>query len=140
MIYTRTAVGRPNEKNTTSAHWRSHVEREIKLPVTDTSSLLKKIRGVASYSRTEYIRDVVYGRKEDKKKIRLRVLDNFESQQIDVTNKYKVSIEGGIRKEIEEIIYKGNLIDDAFTAISLQGNFKEENSYEKIRNNSWSDN
>ncbi len=111
----------------------SHTEQEIKLPVSDISSVLKKIRKIASYSRTEYIRDVVYGRKEDKKKIRLRILDNFEFQCLDATNKYRVSVEDGVKKEIEEIVYKGNCVDEARTMISLQGDFVEENSYEKIR-------
>src|SRR3989338_7105468 len=110
-----------------------HTEQEIKLSVSDISSVLKKIRKIASYSRTEYIRDIIYGRKEDKKKIRLRILDNFEFQSINATNKYRVSIENGVKKEIEEIVYKGNCFDEAFAMISLQGDFIEENSYEKIR-------
>ena len=38
-----------------------------------------------------------------------------------------------MKKEIEEIVYKGNCVDEARTMISLQGDFVEENSYEKIR-------
>lgn len=110
----------------------SHVEEEIKIQVSDISSMLNKIRKIAKYSRTLYIRDIIYGT-EDKKKIRLRIQDNFEFQSLNAIYKYKVSIQDGIKKEIEEIIYKGNSKDEALAMISLQGTFKEENSYEKTR-------
>lgn len=111
----------------------SHTEQEIKLPVTDISTTLAKIRRVATYSRTEYIRDVIYGNTTDKRKIRLRVHDNFEFQTLNATHKYKVSVEEGIKKEVEETVYRGNSTEEALAMISLQGDFKEENSYEKMR-------
>jgi len=110
----------------------SSVEEEIKIRVSDVPSILNKIRNVSKYSRTEYIRDIIYGA-DDKKKIRLRIQDNFEFQSLNAIYKYKVSVQDGIKKEIEEIIYKGNSKEEALSMISLQGNFKEENSYEKIR-------
>lgn len=109
------------------------VEQEIKLEVKDVSTMLSKIRSIAKYARTEYVRDVIYGREEDKKKIRMRIEDNFESSLVEVTYKYKVGAEEGIKKEIEETLYEGNSCDDALRTISLQGNFAEENSYEKMR-------
>jgi adenylate cyclase class IV len=109
------------------------LEEEIKLPVTNISQILNKIRGVASYIRTEYMRDIIYGRKEDKKKIRLRIFDDFIHQECNVIHKYKVSVKDGIKREMEEVVYKGSLLDDAFSAINNLGDFKEENSYEKTR-------
>ena len=111
----------------------SYIEQEIKLPVQDIASTLQKIRTLAEYSRTDYLRDIIYGQEGDKKKIRLRIKDNFEFQAVNVTHKYKVSVNDGIKKEIEETVYNGNFIDEALGMISLQGAFKEENSYEKIR-------
>lgn len=111
----------------------SKIEREIKLEVRDISATLSKIRSLAKYTRTEYIRDVIYGRNDDKKKIRMRTRDNFECPHIDVTYKYKVAVEQNIKKEIEETLYGGNSHEDALSTISSQGNFVEENSYEKTR-------
>lgn len=109
------------------------IEKEIKLEIHDISTSLQKIREVAKYVRTQYIRDVIYGIKDDKKKIRLRIEDNFETQSVDATHKYKVAVDEGIKKEIEEIVYKGNSLKDALEMIHLQGDFVEENSYEKTR-------
>lgn len=109
------------------------IEQEIKLSVADIASVIEKVRGIGRYVKTEYIRDVIYGCAEDKKKIRLRILDNFEFQAINATHKHRVAIEDGVTKEIEEILYKGNSFEEALSAISSHGDFKEENSYEKIR-------
>ena len=109
------------------------LEEEIKLPVQDIPSMLSKIRSVAKYVRTEYLRDIIFGVKNDKKKIRLRIQDNFEFRLVDATYKYRVAVEDGIKKEIEETLYKGNSSEDALKIISSQGAFVEENSYEKTR-------
>lgn len=111
----------------------TQVEEEIKLKVDDISTVLPKVRSFAKYVRTEYIRDVIYGQRDGKKKIRLRIEDNFESQLIDATYKYKVAVHEGIKKEIEEFLYKGPSREEALRAIAAQGDFVEENSYEKIR-------
>ncbi len=111
----------------------SKIEQEIKLEVQDISVTLSKIRSIAKYARTEYLRDVIYGRTEDKKKIRMRTQDNFECPLIDVTYKHKIAGEEGIKKELEEILYRGNSNETALQIISSQGNFIEENSYEKMR-------
>jgi adenylate cyclase class IV len=63
----------------------------------------------------------------------LRVQDNFESRLVDATYKSKVSVEEGIRKEIEETLYKGDSCENALEIIAFRGDFVEENSYEKIR-------
>ncbi|MFH1178455.1 MAG: hypothetical protein V1711_01905 [bacterium] len=107
-------------------------EEEIKLAVQDIPAMLSKIRSVAKYVRTEYLRDVIYGTKGEKKKIRLRIQDNFEFRLVDATYKYRVAVEEGIKKEIEETLYKGNSCEDALEIISSQG-LVEENSYEKTR-------
>lgn len=108
-------------------------EEEIKLPVQDIPAMLAEIRTIAKYVRTEYLRDVIYGVPDDKKKIRLRIQDNFEFRLVDATHKYRMTIEEGIKKEIEETLYKGNSCEDALKIISSQGEFVEENSYEKTR-------
>lgn len=111
----------------------SKTEKEIKLQVHDIASTLQRIRSCARYIRTEYIRDLIYGEDGSKKKIRLRIQDNFEYQTINAVHKYKIALEEGVRKEIEEIVYQGNSLDEALYMIKTQGNFKEENSYEKTR-------
>ncbi len=98
----------------------------------DVPTILPKIRSVAKYVRTEYIRDVIYGTSGEKKKIRLRIQDNFEFRLVDATYKYRVTVEEGIKKEIEETLYKGNSCEDALKIIASQG-LAEENSYEKMR-------
>ena len=55
----------------------SKLEEEIKLPMQDIPATLSKIRAIAKYVRTEYLRDVIYGTGGEKKKIRLRIQDNF---------------------------------------------------------------
>jgi len=110
-----------------------NLEEEIKLAVHDIPAILSKIRSVAKFVRTEYLRDVIYGVSGEKKKIRLRVQDNFEFRLVDATNKYRVAVEDGVKKEIEETLYKGNSCEDALKIISSHGNFVEENSYEKTR-------
>ncbi len=109
------------------------LEEEVKLAVQDIPAVLAKIRSVAKYVRTEYVRDVIYGTKDEKKKIRLRIQDNFEFRLVDATYKYRVAVEDGVKKEIEETLYKGNSCEDALKFIASQGDFVEENSYEKIR-------
>ena len=83
-------------------------EEEVKLIVDNIPQVLQKIKKVAQYSHTEYIRDIIFGLTGEKQKIRLRAKDNFISTAIDATYKYKVEVKEGIKKEIEETIYKGN--------------------------------
>ncbi len=109
------------------------LEEEIKLSVQDISGALAKIRSIAKYVQTEYLRDVIYGVPDEKKKIRLRIQDDFERQLVDVTHKYRIAVEEGVKKEIEETLYKGTSCEDALSVISSQGEFVEENSYEKMR-------
>ena len=46
------------------------IEKEVKFTIADISAMLKKIRKVAKFSRSEYIRDTIYGMEGEKKKIR----------------------------------------------------------------------
>jgi hypothetical protein len=108
-------------------------EEEVKIKIDNIPTTIRKLRSIAKYIRTEYIKDIIFGNSDDKKKIRLRIEDNLECQTINVTYKYKVSIDGDIKKEIEETLYRGNSFEDAVKMIGMQGNFKEENSYEKTR-------
>lgn len=110
------------------------IEKEIKFEVKDIISTLNTIRDVASFSRTEYIRDIIFGTKEGKKKIRMRITDNFLVPSIEVIYKNRArKKEQGVKVEIEEMLYKGNNVEDAMKAIKKQGDFSEENSYEKMR-------
>jgi adenylate cyclase class 2 len=111
----------------------SVVEEEVKIAVDDVPEMLAKIRSVAAYVRTEYLRDVIYGLPAEKKKIRLRIQDNFEYRAVEATHKYRLNVEGGVKREVEETVYKGNSCDEAVAAITSQGAFVEENSYEKTR-------
>jgi len=113
----------------------SSTEEEVKLPVESISDILNKIRTVGKYSRTEYIRDVVYGDKSSKeaKKIRLRISDNLEYSLVEATRKYRITEDSDVKREVEETIYKGSSEDEALSMIELQGEFAEENSYEKTR-------
>lgn len=108
-------------------------EMEIKLPLKNIAEMLQKVRSIAHYSATLYIRDIVFGAGEHEKKIRLRIQDNCNFQSIDATKKYKVDIVKNIKKEIEETIYKGESYTEAIKNIEKKGPYKEENSYEKIR-------
>lgn len=111
------------------------IEKEIKFPVKDINAILEKINkeGVGKFSRAEYIRDIIYGSTNDERKIRLRLQNNFENLSVEASYKHKIDYTGDIKTEVEEIIYKGDQIKNALIAIRQQGNFKEENSYEKIR-------
>ncbi len=76
-------------------------EKEVKFFVKDVASTLIPIRKIAKFSRTEYIRDVIFGASTGKRKIRLRLQDNFEDHSIEVMYKYKIDGEGSIKTEIE---------------------------------------
>jgi hypothetical protein len=110
-----------------------NIEEEIKLSVKDISDILDRIRKIAKHATTYYIRDIIYGNKKEDKKIRLRIEDNFSFRTINSTRKYKIDLKENVKKEIEEIVYKGENYEDALAAIKMQGDFQEENSYEKTR-------
>lgn len=111
------------------------IEKEIKFPVKDVNAVLKKINkeDIAKFSRTEYVRDIIYGSVGDNRKIRLRLENNFENLLVEAIYKHKIDYADSIKAEVEEIIYKGDQIKDALSVIKQQGDFNEENSYEKIR-------
>jgi adenylate cyclase class IV len=111
------------------------IEKEIKFPVNDVNTILEKINkeNVAKFFKTEYIRDIIYGSTNNNRKIRLRLQNNFENLLVEAIYKHKIEDADNAKVEVEEIIYKGNQIKDALIAIKNQGDFKEENSYEKIR-------
>jgi len=109
------------------------IEEEVKLPVKDIPEILEKIRKIAKHATTFYIRDVVYGNKKEDKKIRLRIEDDFVFKTIDATRKYILDLKENVKREIEEIVYKGENYNEAIKAIKRHGEYKEENSYEKTR-------
>ncbi len=117
----------------------SKTEIEIKLPVKDIVSTLRKIRELATYSHSEYIRDVIYGLKGVKdKKIRLRYSDSLYKLNIEAIYKGRAGLkkngkESKEKIEIEKHIYSGNSPIEALSSIMIEGKYKEENSYEKMR-------
>jgi adenylate cyclase class IV len=112
---------------------KTHVEKEAKFAVTDIAAVLPKLRAQCVYSRTEYIKDVIWGSADDTRKIRLRVTDAFGARRVEAIRKYRVQGEAGLKTEVEEFVYAGESREDAVAAIQNQGAYKEENSYEKIR-------
>ena len=111
----------------------TEIEKEVKFQVNDIAQSLSDIRRIAKFSKAEYIRDIVYGEKENNKKIRLRITDTFKNVLLNAMYKYKIGSANGIKSEIEEIIYNGSDMNEALEAIRRKGEFKKENSYEKIR-------
>ena len=111
------------------------IEKEIKFQVKDINDILEKIskENIAKFSRTEYMRDIIYGSFGDNRKIRLRLQNNFENLSVEAIYKHKIDYYDDIKTEVEEIIYKGDSIKNALSTIKRQGDFKQENSYEKIR-------
>jgi len=123
-------------------HREIKVEEELKFPVKDINEIIKKINetGIVDFSKTEYIRDVIYGSNENDRKIRLRSQNNFKNYSVEVLFKDKIEqCNDGVKREVEETIYKGINEKDALLSIKKQGEFKEENSYEKIRSTYLSD-
>lgn len=117
-------------------HREIKVEKEVKFKVKDINSTIEKINkaDIVNFSKTEYVRDVIYGSDQDSRKIRFRIQNNFQNHYVEVLFKNKVAYyDDGIKREVEETIYKGDKIREALSAIKEQGDFKEENSYEKIR-------
>jgi len=108
-------------------------EKELKFFVKDISSALPVIRKISKFQGVEYLKDIIYGCKENKKKIRLRLIDSFDKSSIEVTYKHRINSSDGVKTEIEEVLYEGTNKDKALSIIAQQGSFKKENSYEKIR-------
>lgn len=109
-------------------------EKEVKFKVNNIYDILERVKGVAKYSRTEHIRDTIMGTgNKGDKKIRLRVMHNFQNAQVEATFKFKIGEKDGIKTEIEDTIYKGDSVKDALKLIKNYGDYGEENSYEKMR-------
>ena len=109
-------------------------EIEIKLPVKDIVMILRRIREISTYSHTEYIRDVIYGLKGEKgKKVRLRYCDSLYKLTVEAIYKGKAGGKNKEKVEIEKQIYSGNSPAETLSSIMTEGDYKEENSYEKMR-------
>ncbi|MCS7092297.1 MAG: hypothetical protein NZM26_03025 [Patescibacteria group bacterium] len=115
-----------------------NIEQELRFEVDDIDDALQKLNSFATFQGVEYILDTIYGSENQKEKIRYRISNTFSQRLIEVTSKNKVENENKnskIKTEIEEILYKGDDENHAISAINEKGNYKKENSYEKIRIN-----
>lgn len=109
------------------------IEVETKFLIDDISVVLEKLADVACYNGCEYIRDTIYNL--DDARLRLRVKNNFEKKEIEAMFKHRVGGGEGLKVEVEELVYKGDNLDEAMNKIKSLGEFVEYNSYEKIRLN-----
>ncbi len=112
---------------------KKKVETEVKFAVKDIGVTLSQLCQLCTLRCTEYIRDSIYGVVGEPKKIRLRVENTFDSVKIEAIYKYLLNTDGGLKNEMEETIYAGSVLEDAQRAIQEEGQFVEENSYEKVR-------
>lgn len=110
-----------------------NIEKEIKLPISDVPAMLAALRDTGQPGETSYIRDSIFGTKSHQRRIRMRLVDNFFGQRIVVEYKYPIESKDGIKTEVEERLYEGTDLRAAVAAIQGQGDFQEQNSYEKIR-------
>jgi len=114
-----------------SNNLKRKTEVETKFFVGDVMGMLGQLRNVATYVKTEYLRDVIYNFEE--KRIRLRVHELFNKREVNAIYKYRIAGHDGLKTEIEETVYEGENTEEALLAISKHGNFEKANSYEKIR-------
>lgn len=111
------------------------IEKEIKFQILDINTILSKLSQMKNihFLKTVYIRDIIFGTANNHK-IRLRTENDFSTHAlVEAIYKYRINDEKHIKTEVEDIIYRGENIDDAICEIQKQGDFKEENSYEKMR-------
>ncbi len=109
------------------------IEVETKFLIDDISAVLGKLADMACYKDCEYIRDTIYNFGDAR--LRLRVKNNFEKKEIEAMFKHRAGGGDGLKIEIEELVYKGDKLDEAMNKIKSLGAFVEYNSYEKIRLN-----
>ena len=108
-------------------------EKELKFQVVDILETLRQIRKVAEYKKTLFIRDTIWGDKS-KKKIRLREVDTCDAYTVEASLKYELGVKKGcIRASHEETLYRGGSLREAIKTIKGCGNWRPENSYEKVR-------
>lgn len=109
------------------------IEIETKFFIDNISLFLGKLTEVAQYVGCEYIRDTIYNL--DDARLRLRTKNDFEKKEIEAMFKHRIGGEDGLKIEVEELIYKGDKLEEALEKIKSLGEFVEYNSYEKIRLN-----
>lgn len=116
---------------------QTHREEEIKVLFPNIETALDAVRQVATFSKTLYIRDAIFGVPNNAKarKLRLRITDDFSRRTVEVVCKYRTGIENDVTCETEEMLYSGTSFDEALERIASYetGTYKEENAYEKIR-------
>ncbi|PIZ57726.1 hypothetical protein COY23_01025, partial [bacterium (Candidatus Torokbacteria) CG_4_10_14_0_2_um_filter_35_8] len=113
--------------------FHKNIEVETKFLIDNVSEVLGKLADTACYKGCEYIRDTIYNL--DDARLRLRVKNNFEKKEVEAMFKHRVGDGGGLKVEVEELVYKGDNLEEALKKIKSLGEFVEYNSYEKIRLN-----
>ncbi len=119
------------EREDSSFH--KHIEVETKFLIDNIPAILEKLINEACYKGCEYIRDTIYNL--DDARLRLRVKNNFEKEEIEAMLKHRIGGGEGLKIETEELVYKGSQLEEAMRKIKSLGEFEEYNSYEKIRLN-----
>lgn len=120
------------DREDSSLH-KKDIEVETKFLIDDISATLGKLANAACYKGCEYIRDTIYNL--DDARLRLRVKNSFEKKEIEAMFKHRVGGSDSLKIEIEELVYKGDKLEEAMKKIKSLGKFVEYNSYEKIRLN-----
>jgi hypothetical protein len=117
---------------------RKENELEVKFKIDKVDMLFQKLSEVSVYIETKYIRDVIWGYKDDNspnRKYRFRTEIKGNVKIYELTSKYKIDYQENSKMlmSVEEIFYKGDSYKIACETLQSLGNLKEENSYEKVR-------
>jgi len=114
---------------------RKETEKEIKFKIDHLDELLAELNKISCFIKSSYIRDIIFGTGvgPNEKKIRLRIENSLGKTNYEVVSKYKIQENNKFVTSIEEVLYKGDDKEEATFAIKKVGDYKEENSYEKIR-------
>ncbi len=111
------------------------IEKEIKFIIKDLFKILQKINTFAVYKKTIFIRDIFYGLKEKREKIRLRIINENNYSMVEVSEKKRIKNDkNNIVYEEEKTIFSGKDLNSAEKRIKkINKKYRIENSYEKIR-------
>jgi adenylate cyclase class IV len=108
------------------------LSKEAKFKIEAVDACLEMLNEVAKFKETIYLHDQFWGSGR-KPKLRLRKIYKAGSLTIDVSCKYRISAKNHIRTEVHEKIYEGKNMRAAEQVIEERGDYRRENSYEKMR-------